>query len=424
MSPRRAPGGEPRGAPAAPAVGPRAAAPGGVAREILPATLTALVTMLVAFAIGPRGYSYTHTAEFIRMIHGTPSDAVAPICYRVLVPTLMKFIPLEPRAAFLLLTGLSTLLTLLAAFVLLRQLGYARRPALLAMSFLGFSYPVALYLAYWGMADPAANFLEVLALVGLAGRRPLLTTAALGLGCLAKESNLLLLPLCAWWFRDLARQGWRERLQFGGLVLVPLVVTALLRLLIHGAPGLALGYAAGWSDYPRLWGVWAANIRQTGLLRFLAAVFLRSYGFTWILAALGFPSQRTWRGVCLYLLACGVALCFVGADRSRMLGFAFMGLLIPTAAFLQRLMSRGLTTWPLLLLTALTVTQCAITLAGVPLGARASDPSLVRWHALATLGNFLAGTGVALLGWRGTRRGRVSLCSSQELPQEQQAART
>lgn len=404
MNPRHAGGPESRGARTSPPGGPGSAGSGVVAREFVPATLVALITMLVAFGIGPRGYSYTHTAEFIRMIRGTPSDAVAPICYRVLVPALLKFVPLEPRAAFLLLTGLSTLLTLLGAFLLLRQLGYARRPALLAMSFLGFSYPVALYLAYWGMADPAANFLEVLALLGMAGRRPLLTAAALGLGCLAKESNLLLLPLCAWWFRDLARQGWRERLQLGALVLLPLAVTALLRHFIHGAPGLALGYAAGWGDYPRLWGVWAANIRQTGLLKFLAAVFLRSYGFTWILAALGFRFQREWRGVCLYLLACGVALCFVGADRSRMLGFAFMGLVIPTTAFLQRLESRGPATWPLPLLTILTVTQCAITLAGVPLGARASDPSLVRWHALATLGNFLAGTAVALLAWRATRR--------------------
>jgi hypothetical protein len=362
----------------------------------------------VAFWIGPRGYAYAHTSEFIKMIQGSPSDAIAPMAHRVLVPFLLKIIPLEPKSGFLLVTCVATLLTMLGMFVLLRELKISFRPSLLATQFAGFSYPIALYLAYWGMVDPVANFFEVLLLLGLVWRRCVLASMAICLGCLTKESNLLLLPLFAWWFREASQWGWSSRIRYVLLLLAPVVVTVLLRLLIHAQVDTTMGYARGWGDFPRLWKIWAENIRSMGVLVFLAAVFLRSYGFNWITAALGFRHQREWKGVCVYVLLAGVALCVVGADRSRMLGFGFMGIFIPTAFFLEHLETRRHAASYLVTLTALTVLQCAITLAAIlPIGVRPWPPPLARLHQIATVGCFLAGALTAVSGYRSAAAGRV-----------------
>jgi hypothetical protein len=145
-----------------------------------------------------------------------------------------------------------------------------------------------------------------------------------------------------------------------------------------------------------------------GVFVFLAAASLRLYGFDCITAALGFRHQREWKGVCVYVRLAGVALCVVGADRSRMLGFGFMRILIPAAFFLQHLEIRRHAASHLVILTALIVLQCAITLAAVlPIGARPWPPPLGRLHHTATVSGFLAGALTAGLGYRSAAVGRV-----------------
>lgn len=75
---------------------------------------------------------------------------------------------------------------------------------------------------------------------------------AICLGCLTRESNLLLLPHFAWWFWGASQRGWSSRIRYAPLVPAPVMVTALLRLLIHAQVDTTMGYARGWSDDPRL----------------------------------------------------------------------------------------------------------------------------------------------------------------------------
>src|SRR6185503_19149119 len=137
-----------------------------------------------------------------------------------------------------------------------------------------------------------------------------------------------------------------------------------------------------------------------------AGVLLRSYGFFWITALLGWRETRAWRGVVLYLLLASVALCAAATDWARMLGFGFVGVFLPTAVFLDDVDrgGRGLA-WLALLLT-IAIVQCWLTLAPfVPM-----SPLLTRIHPLATLACVAAGAAAAIgARWTSIQRpGRIS----------------
>ncbi|MEW6746059.1 MAG: hypothetical protein AB1486_25240 [Planctomycetota bacterium] len=368
-------------------------------RELAVATLLSVATIAVAFAIGPRGYAYEHTWEYVKMIEGSPSDAAAPFAYRILVPIVLQQIPLPPKLGFFLISGLATLATIVGLFALFRSLGLGFRASLITSQLAGFSYPVSLYLAYWGMVDPAAHAFTVLALLGLARRRWTLASAALCLGVVTKEAVLLLVPLLGVNLWKRGEKGTGARLVQGLLVLLPVAAFAGLRAAVHPMPGP--WELRDWHDLMRLWQLTAQDVRTMGPHVLLAGVVLRSYGFTWIMALFGFRQQTVWRGTSVYLLLTGVVLCAVGADLSRMLGFGFVGILIPTAVFLEHLGSRRGTTQYLVPLVVLSILQCGITLAGLNMGMSAAS---IRLHRIATIACALAGTLTVVIAHRVVRR--------------------
>ena len=153
-------------------------------------------------------------------------------------------------------------------------------------------------------------------------------------------SVLLLLPLLAW---AVGRRGGPVIVRLGYAALAvapPLLLLAVLRARIPVTPSVY--DVGGAADLRALWAfIRDYNFTGYGFVPRLGREFLRSYGFFWTFAALGwrFVPSRATQMVCLYLVAVSVGLCVVATDWSRMLGFGFPGVFLP-AAFLT---DRGLT---------------------------------------------------------------------------------
>lgn len=374
-------------------------APG--AGEIALAALSLAATMTLAFLLVPHGYAYEHTWQYERMIAGQP--AAAPFAHRLLVPWLLSLVPLAPRASFLITTFAATLATLVALHLLFRSRGIARRPALLTAQLAAFSYPIALYLGFWGMVDPVANLFSVLILLGMAYDRVALVGISLLLGTFTKETTAAFAPAVAWWL-------WRR--PGGNAMPVTAVVLAALPVAVYLAVRAAVPTVSGrwdlrgWDDLVRFWTtLWAMKSAESGPLVWLAGVVVRSFGFFWVTAALGLGDPRAWRGMFAWLLVASLALCAVATDWARMLGLAFPMVFLATAAFLDRI-ERGprALIWFAALL-ALAALQCWITLA--PFGTM--GPWIARWHVPLTIACVLAGTAAALAARSSNRAARPAV---------------
>jgi hypothetical protein len=383
-----------------PASAPRGDAPG--AREIAVAALALAATMTIAFLLVPHGYAYEHTWEYERMIAGQP--AAAPFAHRLLVPWLLSLVPLAPRTAFLITTFAATLATLVALYLLFRGRGIAPRPAMVAAQLAAFSYPIALYLGFWGMVDPVANLFSVLILLGMVVDRVALVGTALLLGTFTKETTAVFAPAVAWW---LWRRPGGNAMPVTAVVLaaLPVAVYLTVRAGVTTVPGR--WDLRGWDDLVRFWTtLWAMKTAESGPLPWLAGVVVRAFGFFWVMAALGLGDPRAWRGMFAWLLIASLALCAVATDWARMLGLAFPLVFLAVAAFLDRI-ERGTRALPwLVTLLALAAAQCWITLA--PFGTM--SPALARWHVPLTIACVLAGSAVAIAAWRSSqsRTGLVS----------------
>jgi hypothetical protein len=377
-------------------------APG--ARETVLAALALAATMTIAFLLVPHGYAYEHTWEYERMIAGQP--AAAPFAHRLLVPWLLSLAPLPPRASFLVSTLAATLATLIALYLLCRARGIAPRPALVAAQLAAFSYPIALYLGFWGMVDPVASLFTVLILLGMVRDRVALVGVSLLLGTFTKETTAVFAPAVAWWL-------WRRP---GGtampvtaavLAALPIALYFAVRASVPTVPGR--WDLRGWDDLVRFWTtLWAMKSAEGGPAVWLAGVVVRAYGFFWVTAALGLGDPRAWRGMLAWLLLASLALCAVATDWARMLGLAFPAVFLATAAFLDRIERRPRAlTWFVALL-ALAAAQCWTTLA--PFGTM--GPVLARWHVPLTIACVLGGSAVALVAWRAGSSGVVPHAAS------------
>src|SRR5262245_53671613 len=124
---------------------------------------------------------------------------VAPWGYRVLNPWLIRaFLPTarDVVPGFFWSTVLGLSLGGVLLYLYLRRLGIAELPSLLGIVLFGVSGPVAASVRYQFLVEPLTFSLEMALLLALESAAPLacLTFIAV-LGCLAKESFLLFLPL-------------------------------------------------------------------------------------------------------------------------------------------------------------------------------------------------------------------------------------
>lgn len=309
-------------------------------RRLLVVAVWLAAALLAAFLVGPRAFSAGDTHRYVAMVAG--ETVPAPFAYRVLVPGIVRALPVGIETGFLITTALFSFLTLLVFHRLLRCIGAGEQAALITTAALAFAYPIAFYLGRWGLIEPAANLALVLALYCFFNDRPGWMALTVFVGVTAKESVLLLLPLLLWavWRRGRPPVA---RLGYSALAVVPpLLLLAFLRARIPVEPSVY--DVAGPDDLRTLWAfILDYNFTGYGFIPRLGREFLRSYGFFWAFAALGwrFVPSRATQMVCLYLVAVSAGLCVVATDWSRMLAFGFPGVFIPAAFLVERGLTRA-----------------------------------------------------------------------------------
>lgn len=309
-------------------------------RRLLVVAVWLAAALLAAFLVGPRAFSAGDTHRYVAMVAG--ETVPAPFAYRVLVPGIVRALPVGIETGFLITTALFSFLTLFVFHRLLRRIGAGEPAALITTAALAFAYPIAFYLGRWGLIEPAANLALVLALYCFFNDRPGWMALTVFVGVTAKESVLLLLPLLLWavWRRGRPPVA---RLGYSALAVVPpLLLLAFLRARIPVEPSVY--DVAGPDDLRALWAfILDYNLTGYGFIPRLGREFLRSYGFFWAFAALGwrFVPSRATQMVCLYLVAVSAGLCVVATDWSRMLAFGFPGVFIPAAFLVERGLTRA-----------------------------------------------------------------------------------
>lgn len=211
----------------------------------------------------------------------------SPWRYRVLNPLLASLLTsagVATDVAFLSLTALFATTSCVLMRVYLLQVGlslFAARTGVLLFAVTAGAYiPLR---RYYGYTDALTNTLILLVLVLTAARRHVATVLGLGVGTLAKESLLLMLPFLArrW---HLATRSW---VAVAAVLVAPAAVFLALRVIVPPDPSgspVALTLQAQF-DYwqtamvhgPVRWGLWALAY-SFGPLWLVAAIGLRGHG--------------------------------------------------------------------------------------------------------------------------------------------------
>jgi hypothetical protein len=372
--------------PDKPEAGAGAVAPGRLL-YVLYSLLLAAVAAVWAWCFWPRGQFLADTVNYLHLAQGRTVGQ--PFCGRLLVPGLVRLLPLPPHAGFFLITYASLAGFLWCVHRLLRRLEVPPLSAAAVPLLLLTSYPVGFYLFNWGTIDATMHFLGAAFLLAVLLGRRLLAAALLLAAVFTKETGILLAPLLVLAAPEPGPLLGARRLLRAAWAAAPAL---LLFLAIRAwAPRVPTAYDVhGLADFATLVrSIWDYNCAETGVAPRLAREFLRSYGFFWSLAAAGLLLARrtrltlTW----LYLIACGFLLCLVATDWSRMLGFGALGVFVPLALFLARVEQAGRCRL-VGLITALGCLQGYLSLIGY-----AEVPPELRPALLAAIaGVFLAGS--------------------------------
>ncbi len=138
--------------------------------------------------------------------HPLGSFHIAPWCWRILVPVIVSHLPLSLEQGFESVTLLTTALTGLVVYVILRKLCFSNGLSMLGlMLFFSMSYATRFNLRDFWLTDTTAFLFTALALLALLHRRLTLYVLCLVVGVLAKESVIFVTPLC---YTFTARQRW------------------------------------------------------------------------------------------------------------------------------------------------------------------------------------------------------------------------
>jgi hypothetical protein len=292
--------------------------------------LCAILGYLFAFA--PEFFYQSQGGDYpyyVQIAHAPVGNAVpSPWRYRVLNPwmaSLLMGIGVGTDAAFLALTVLFAGLSCLLMRIYLSQLGVsmfaARTGTLLFAVSVGAFIPLR---RYYGYTDALTNALTLFILVQAQAGRYASTAALLGIGTVAKESMLLLLPYLT--ARLIAAgAGWRHT---AAIVFVPLAVFATLRLLLPPDAGGAAPVALTWAAQVEYWRT--AMVHGPG--RWILWAFAYSMGPVWLLAVAGARDGAAFLRQSWLLLLPLLAPLLRTTDTERALMLAFP-VVFPLAAF-------------------------------------------------------------------------------------------
>lgn len=283
-----------------------------------------------------------HYIEMARAFAGSPDHDAgvrpelarrAPFCFRVLVPALAGALMragVSLHAAYYLVTNLSLLGWLYVLFVSLEELGFARRPRLVALVLVGLMPGAVRWFEYqYWMTDPTALLLIALG-VRLARRERWLPLGLTALVAAFAREQFVLLPVFAFGVR-LRRAGWLRALRdAAALAAGPL------------AASLALRHAI----VPAIRPDWAESLRDILAFRLnhlfdnqLYVLTLGTWGVLLPLALLAPRARDARRRPAEWLLLAGVyagTLLFAN-NTDRLLVYALPVVLPPALLGLERL---------------------------------------------------------------------------------------
>jgi len=184
--------------------------PGALIALILAAGLTALLWTagtyrLTTDSAGFRGTGDDHVYLYMTA-HPVGSFHIAPWCWRILVPAVVRYLPVGPQAGYSAIALATVALTGVLVYLILRKWGFADGLALGGLLlYFSFGYVTKFNLKDFWLTDSTAFFFASAAILALQYRRRFLFALCLLLGVLAKESVIFVAPL---YYTFSARRRW------------------------------------------------------------------------------------------------------------------------------------------------------------------------------------------------------------------------
>ena len=129
-------------------------------------------------------------------LHGPLDLHIGPFGWRIGTPLIVSWLPFDYVDGFLLVAFVSLWLTAVTIYYLVKAFSYPAGVAFIGLvGFLTLSNAVKLHLHNFWLSEPPAFLLLSIAMLGLAHGRPLLSSGAMTLGTLFRETAILLAPL-------------------------------------------------------------------------------------------------------------------------------------------------------------------------------------------------------------------------------------
>lgn len=256
------------------------------------------------------------------MATGQTKTTVAPFCYRILVPGLVRVLPCSAEAGFFFQTLVFLWGAGLVMFLVLRELGES---PIFAWSgivlFFGLNWAGKFTVWDFWLTDPALFFFGIAAFFATLRNNIPLLVVSLTLGCLAKEAMIFLLPLYYGYharkFLDWPLAG--KTILIG---LLPLGLMLTLRAAIHPTNQYDLGELFLEMGIPKL-----STTLKTTVLGFSTG----TWGVpTLIMAMLGFWHDPRLRRTALFFLPFVYLQPLFANNLDRLLVFGFI-VVIPLA---------------------------------------------------------------------------------------------
>jgi hypothetical protein len=306
----------------------------------------ALVLALLAYVLVAVPSHFTESQGgdypyYVQMAETPLNNSVpSPWRYRLLNPyfaSLLTGAGVSTDVAFLSLTTAFAAVSCMLMRVYLQQLGLSVFAAWTGA--LLFAVSVGAYIPlrrYYGYTDALTNSLILLVLVLTVARRHVLTAVALGVGTLAKESMLLLLPFLAQRLKAI-KTPWRVAV---AVLAVPIAMFVALRVLVPTEPSGTDPVALTLEAQLEYWRTAMVN----GPIRWVLWSLAYSMGPVWLLAAIGLRGNLPFVGsTALYALPVLIPLArTTDTERALMLLFPIV---FPLAAYALQPFIKSRSVW-------------------------------------------------------------------------------
>jgi hypothetical protein len=172
-------------------------------------------------------------------LHPVGSFHIAPWSWRILVPALVRYLPMRPDNGFELVALTSIALTGFLVFLVARNWGFSQELAILGLLlYFSMSYATKFNIKDFWLTDSIAILCATAGILALQSRRLYSFAGCMLLGALAKESAIFIAPLC---YTFTAERRWDLRALGRTLALAAPAAAALvfLRVMIPSSNGNA-----------------------------------------------------------------------------------------------------------------------------------------------------------------------------------------